>query len=51
MKALWNAEWSQKRATVTASDVGWNARIEAGASKKVFGFMATGPAAPLEFPC
>lgn len=36
---------------MTASDVGWNARIAAGASRDVFGFTATGPAAPLEFTC
>jgi glucosylceramidase len=48
---LWNAEWSQTGTTMTASDAGWNARIEANASRDAFGFIATGPAAPLEFAC
>lgn len=48
---LWNAEWTQTGTAMTASDVGWNARVEAGAARYAFGFIATGPAAPLEFTC
>jgi cellulase/cellobiase CelA1 len=49
IRHLWNAEWTQTDATVTAADVGWNARIAAKESRDVFGFTATGPAVPLDF--
>jgi acetyl esterase/lipase len=51
VQSAWNAEWSQSGTVVTASDVGWNARVEAGASREVFGFVASGPAAELDFDC
>ncbi len=51
VQSAWNAQWSQSGRTVTASDVGWNARIDAGASREVFGFVASGPAAELDIDC
>ncbi|WP_460499440.1 cellulose binding domain-containing protein [Glycomyces tarimensis] len=51
ISSLWNADWSQSGATVNASDAGWNARIEAGQSREVFGFIASGPAVGLDFDC
>jgi glucuronoarabinoxylan endo-1,4-beta-xylanase len=51
ISSAWNAEWSQSGSTVTASDAGWNARIEAGQSREVFGFVASGPPANLDFGC
>lgn len=51
ISSVWNAGWSQSGATVTASDVGWNGQIAAGQEREVFGFIASGPAATLEFDC
>ncbi len=51
ISSAWNAEWSQSGAEVTAANVGWNGRIEAGESREVFGFVASGPAVALEFGC
>ncbi|WP_335987539.1 cellulose binding domain-containing protein [Glycomyces sp. MUSA5-2] len=49
--SAWNAEWSQSGSRVTASDLGWNARIEAGQSREVFGFTASGSAVELDLDC
>ena len=51
ISSLWNAEWTQSGSTVTAADAGWNGRVEAGQSREVFGFIASGPAVSLEFDC
>ncbi|WP_304608849.1 cellulose binding domain-containing protein [Glycomyces amatae] len=51
IESAWNAEWSQSGSTVTASDAGWNARIEAGQSREVFGFVASGSPVELDFGC
>ncbi|GAB3225312.1 glycoside hydrolase family 30 beta sandwich domain-containing protein [Glycomyces halotolerans] len=51
VSSAWNADWSQSGSTVTASDAGWNGRIEAGQSREVFGFIASGPAVDLDFDC
>nr|WP_211253156.1 cellulose binding domain-containing protein [Glycomyces tenuis] len=51
ISSLWNADWSQSGSTVSASDAGWNARIEAGQSREVFGFIASGPAVSFDFAC
>ncbi len=51
ISSAWNAEWSQSGSSVTASDVGWNGRIEAGLSREVFGFIASGPAVEFDFGC
>ncbi len=51
ISSAWNVEWSQSGASVTAANVGWNGRIEAGTSREVFGFVASGPAVELEFGC
>ncbi|WP_100445488.1 cellulose binding domain-containing protein [Glycomyces xiaoerkulensis] len=51
VSSSWNTDLSQSGSTVTASDVGWNGRIEAGQSRQVFGFIASGSAVDLEFDC
>ncbi|MCD0447323.1 cellulase family glycosylhydrolase [Glycomyces sp. A-F 0318] len=47
----WNAELSQSGATVTASDVGWNAAVAAGQTRQVFGFIGSSAAATPEVTC
>jgi endo-1,4-beta-xylanase len=42
LTSVWNAEWSQSGAAVTASDVGWNGSVAAGQSREAFGFVASG---------
>ncbi|GAB3237161.1 hypothetical protein GCM10027447_36140 [Glycomyces halotolerans] len=49
--SAWNVDWSQSGANVTASDVGWNARVEGGTSQEVFGFTASGPAVNIDVGC
>ncbi|THV29451.1 glucuronoxylanase [Glycomyces paridis] len=49
--SAWNADWSQTGSAVSASDIGWNARIEAGQTREVFGFVASGPATALDLSC
>lgn len=51
IQSAWNAQWSQSGRTVTASDVGWNAQINAGTTREVFGFVASGPATELDIDC
>ncbi|WP_157930577.1 GH12 family glycosyl hydrolase domain-containing protein [Glycomyces xiaoerkulensis] len=51
VSSAWNVDWSQSGSAFTASDVGWNARIEANSSQEVFGFVASGPAVDLEIGC
>ncbi|GAB4003731.1 hypothetical protein GCM10029992_46690 [Glycomyces albus] len=51
VKVLWGAEWSQSGPEVTASDLGWNARIRAGDSRRVIGFIAAGDPAEPDIGC
>ncbi|GAB3993548.1 hypothetical protein GCM10029992_05450 [Glycomyces albus] len=51
VSSLWNAQWTQSGSTVNAADAGWNGRVEAGQSREVFGFIASGPAVSFEFDC
>ncbi|MQM26348.1 cellulase family glycosylhydrolase [Glycomyces albidus] len=47
----WNAELTQTGATVTASDVGWNAAVAAGQTRNVFGFIGTGAGVEPQVTC
>ena len=47
----WNADLTQSGATVTASDVGWNATVAAGQTREAFGFIGTGSSAGVEVAC
>ncbi|MBL0887218.1 cellulose-binding protein [Myceligenerans sp. I2] len=40
--SAWNVDWNQTGTTFTGSDVGWNARIGAGETVRVFGFVGSG---------
>ncbi|GAB3994077.1 hypothetical protein GCM10029992_07480 [Glycomyces albus] len=40
----WNVDWSQTGPTFTGSDVGWNATVEAGQSRELFGMIVSGGA-------
>ena len=51
ISSAWNADWSQSGTTVTAADIGWNGQLAAHESRQVFGFIASGPAAPAEPDC
>ncbi|WP_081687187.1 GH12 family glycosyl hydrolase domain-containing protein [Glycomyces tenuis] len=51
VSSAWNVDWSQSGSTVSASDVGWNARVDAGTSREVFGFIASGPAEAFDVGC
>ncbi|WP_084546586.1 GH12 family glycosyl hydrolase domain-containing protein [Glycomyces arizonensis] len=51
LSSSWNVDISQSGSTVTASDVEWNAHVDAGTSKEVFGFIASGPAASFDVGC
>lgn len=44
VSTAWNVDWSQSGTSFTGSDVGWNARIEAGESARVFGLVGSGSA-------
>lgn len=45
VSSAWNVSWSQSGSGFTGSDVGWNARIGAGQSVQVFGFVGSGSTA------
>ncbi|GAB3175491.1 hypothetical protein GCM10027059_49130 [Myceligenerans halotolerans] len=45
VSSAWNVDWSQSGTSFTGSDVGWNARIGAGESARVFGFVGSGSTA------
>ncbi|THV26215.1 CotH kinase family protein [Glycomyces paridis] len=47
----WNADVTTSAATVTATDVGWNAAIAAGQTIDAWGFIATGTATPPTVTC
>ena len=44
VESAWNVDWSQSGAAFTGSDVGWNASLEAGQAREVFGFIGAGSA-------
>ncbi|MCD0442741.1 CotH kinase family protein [Glycomyces sp. A-F 0318] len=47
----WNATVTTTAATVTATDVGWNAAIAAGQTIDAWGFIAAGPATTPDVTC
>ena len=47
----WSADLTQSGSTVTASDVGWNGAVAAGATVSVFGFTGSGASATPEVTC
>jgi hypothetical protein len=47
----WNANLTQSGSAVTASDVGWNGRVNAGQRVEAFGFIANGPGAAPTLTC
>lgn len=45
VSSAWNVDWNQSGASFIGSDVGWNARVGAGESVQVFGFVGAGSTA------
>ncbi len=43
--SAWNVDWSQNGTTFSGSDVGWNAAIDSGQTREIFGFIGSGSAA------
>lgn len=43
--SAWNVDWNQNGTTFSGSDVGWNATIDSGQTREVFGFIGSGSAA------
>ena len=42
VQSAWNVDWSQSGSTFTGSDVGWNAGVESGQSRALFGVIVSG---------
>ncbi|WP_030159580.1 cellulose binding domain-containing protein [Glycomyces sp. NRRL B-16210] len=45
VSSAWNVDWSQTGTAFTGSDVGWNAAVESGQTREVFGFIGSGTGA------
>ncbi|WP_084546652.1 PQQ-dependent sugar dehydrogenase [Glycomyces arizonensis] len=48
VQSAWNVDWDQAGATFTGSDVGWNATVQAGQSRELFGMIVSGSGAQPE---
>lgn len=44
VSSAWNVDWDQSGAAFSGSDVGWNAVIDSGQTREVFGFIGSGSA-------